>query len=217
MQDPLEDSNLNVTSSLKLFLACREADISNVVYLNSGGAIYGEMMNAPFKESDTVKPISPYAISKYSSELYGFALFADTNMSFVSRALGNVYGSVRENQKGIFHEIWQAHINNRNFKIFGSDCIRDYIYVNDVVSSIILALNFKGIERFNISSSFGTENQELVHKFSALTKKPLQVEVFPKRAGDLKSSVMSNIKAKDQLGWQPLISLDEGMKIIFDF
>lgn len=215
MQKPISDLNSNITASIKLYLACREAEISNVTYLNSGGAIYGEMTDMPFKESDTMKPISPYAISKYSSELYGRVLLEHTNVNFVSLALGNVYGSVKDNKKGIFYEMWKAHNSKTNFKIFGPDCMRDYIYIDDVVSSIIRTLDFNGSERFNIASGIGTKNQDLLTKFNEMINNPLEIEIFAKRFGDIDTSIMDITKARQMLDWMPLVSLDDGMKLIF--
>lgn len=214
---PVNDLTQNAIVSIRLFEACLNSGVENVVYLNSGGAMYGELKDAPFKESDAVNPVSPYAISKYSAEMYGRVLFGDSKVHFTSLALGNVYGNISDNPKGIFYEIFKAFQSSRKFSLYGPDSLRDYVHVEDVVKAILLATKTTGIERFNISSGVGTKNSLVIEMFREIIDSSLDIDMFEIRRGDLRASTLDVSKAEKLLGWKPEISLRDSFNSIFEF
>ena len=213
--NPIEDLKANVISTLNIIKAIDDMDCECIVYLNSGGATYMEAPS-PRLESDPIKPQSPYGISKQTSELYLEMLCLQSERRFVSLALSNVYGQLQDNRKGVIFNFIEAIKTGKEIKLFGEKCTRDYIHVDDVVESILIALEKDIVGRFNISTGIPTENIQVFNMIAEALHFKLEPNVYASRRGEMLYSVLSNVKFREATGWEPKIPLKDGIKRILE-
>ncbi len=215
LMNPIEDLKSNVISTLNIIKAIDDLDCECIVYLNSGGATYMEAPSPRF-ESDPIKPQSPYGISKQTSELYLEMLSLQSDRRFVSLALSNVYGELQDNKKGVIFNFVEAMKSGREIKIFGEKCTRDYVHVDDVVDSILIALEKDIVGRYNISTGIPTENMQIFYLVADALNFKLEPKIYPSRRGEMFYSVLSNIKFREATGWEPKIQLKDGISRILE-
>lgn len=210
-ENPTRDLMTNSLGTLRLLEASHKVGVKNFVYIHSGGAVYDSNQPMPLTEKSREKPISPYGVSKRAGEDLVAVLCNRYGMNWTSLALSNVYGDVRENLKGVVYEFWNHLSQNLQCQINGTGVTRDFVYVDDVIEAIFLASTHPINTRVNISSGSEStliEVYEIICHCLGVFPKPILLEP---RAGEISRSRMSNALAKELLGWQPKISILEGI------
>jgi UDP-glucose 4-epimerase len=200
VREPQLDATINLLGGLNLLQAVRDHGVEQVIYASTGGAIYGEVREGQRADLKwQPRPISPYAVSKLAFEYYLQVYSAQYDVDYTILRYANVYGP-RQNPHGeagvvaIFFERLRKklplHVNAMH--IAGDEgCIRDYIYVQDVVHANMLALEGKlDNKMINVGTGVATSTLELVKLIRAVTKVEVDVEFCPPRQGDLKRSVL---------------------------
>jgi len=219
MENPILDARVNILGSINLLENCRRFDVERFIYGNSGGAMSGDQNHLPMKESDPISPESFYGISKHVVEHY-LALYDKLyGINYVSLRYPNVYGSRQDSsgEGGVVAIFCNKLANDETLVIFGDgNQTRDFTYVGDVVSASVMSLE-KGRGEFNISTNKETSVNELYEKLVRISGKDIKPIYGEKRKGEVRRSVLDNSKAKDELGWEPKVSLDEGLKITFEY
>lgn len=210
IEDPAENFRSNVTGTLNVLLAARDAGVKRVVYSASSSA-YGPQGKLPLVEDMPSKPLNPYALGKYIGEelckeftnLYGL----DT----VSLRYFNVYGP-RMDAEGeyatVMGKFLRLKLEGRPLTVVGDGRqTRDFTHVNDVVEANVLAAQREGgnAEVINI----GAGNNHSVQEIADLISKD-QVYV-PPRPGEVRDTLADISKAKRILGWEPRVELKEGV------
>ena len=209
--DPRRDFESNVLGTINLLLASRK--VESFIYLHSGGAVYDSSANLPLTENSVECPVSPYGASKRAAEDLVRIICERHSISWTSLALSNVYGSVRENPKGVIYQFWRNLMSNQACEINGPDVTRDFVYVEDVVEAIVLASSAKLNTRLNISSG---KEISLIELYSLICEemgkedKPILLE---ERKGDVTRSCLSNARAKSLMNWTPKTSLTQGLNM----
>lgn len=215
VEDPFLDAEMNISATVRLAEAARRTGVRRVVHTSSGGSIYGEPDVLPATEELHVDPKSPYAASKVAGELYlnVYRQLYGLETSFIAPA--NVYGP-RQNP---FGEAGVVAIFSRNLLDGKPTCVfgggtntRDYVYVGDVARAFYLASAGAGDgERFNIGTGLETTDRELHSAVARAVGAPDNPADEPARLGDVARSALSYAKAKRILGWEPEVSLEEGI------
>ncbi|MBU4265939.1 MAG: GDP-mannose 4,6-dehydratase [Candidatus Altiarchaeales archaeon] len=219
LEDPVLDATSNIVGSINLLENCRRYGVERFVYGNSGGAMSGNQDNLPMKESHPVSPESPYGVSKHTVEHYLAIYNKLYNLDYVSLRYPNVYGPRQDSsgEGGVVAIFCNKLVNDERPVIFGDgEQTRDFTYVKDVVNATVMALE-KGSGEFNISTSRETSVNELYEKLLEISGKNMEPVHGNEREGELRRSVLDNSKAMEGLGWEPIVSLDEGLKLTFDY
>jgi len=211
--NPVRDLQVNGIGTLNVLNASQSADCANFVYVASGGAIYDSNSPMPLTEKSPERPVSPYGLSKRLGEDYVRVLSAKAGTSWTSLALSNCYGQVEDHQRGVIFQFWKALSEDRIPTIYGRDVMRDFIHVSDVVAAILKAIERPINTRVNISSQTEISLLDLFNKIADLMKSDIRAVVLDSKIGDVLRSCLSNQKAEELLGWKPLVSLDEGLKL----
>jgi UDP-glucose 4-epimerase len=208
-----------------------DAGVKRIVF-SSTAATYGEPKQVPIKETDPQIPTNPYGESKLAMEKIIHWADVAYGIKFVALRYFNVAGAKADGSIGEDHHpethlipiILQVAAGKRDkLTIYGGDYptedgtnVRDYVHVVDLADAHILAMEYltKGNESaaFNLGSSHGFSNKEIVDAARKATGKPIPAEIGPRRAGDPAVLVASSEKAKKILGWQP--QYDDMEKII---
>ncbi len=222
VEKPLKYFNNNVYGMQILLEVMQEHDVKHIVF-SSTAATYGEPEVSPITETTPTNPKNPYGESKLMMEKMMKWCDEAYGMKFVALRYFNVAGAKKDASIGEDHTpethlvpiILQVALGQReHLQIFGDDyntpdgtCIRDYVYVEDLIAAHLLALEYlqKGNEsnQFNLGSNNGYSVKEMLDAAREVTGKDIPAIVAPRRAGDPSSLVASAAKAKEVLGWEP--------------
>lgn len=213
--DPLHDAETNILSTIRIADAARQHGVRKVVFTSSGGSIYGEPSEFPVDETVPVDPHSPYAASKVSGEIYlnTFRHLYGLDCSHIAPA--NVYGPRQDphGEAGVVAIFALRLLGGQDTKVFGDGGnTRDYVYVGDVVRAFYLASEeIGGGERFNIGTSVETSDRQLHTLVATAAGSKDDPEYAPARLGDVPRSALSFGKAKEVLGWEPEVNIEQGV------
>ncbi len=215
---PQFDAQVNILGTLNLLELSRKHGVKKFIYANSGGAGYGEPVRLPMDEEHSINPLSPYGISKHTAEHYLFLYKSLHNLPYVSLRYANVYGPRQDpyGEGGVVAIFANKLLKGEAPSIFGTQT-RDYVYVKDVVSANVLALENKKAENnaFNVGTGKATSTQEIFDRLNAITGAALKPVYVQARKGDLKTSVLDSSKLQ-KLGWNINYDLDKGLKETID-
>jgi len=227
VEDPGFDADVNVKGFLNLLEAARDNHVKKVVFISSGGAIYGEAKEYPTSEASHPVPLSPYAITKAVSEQYLAFYHHQYKLDYTVLRYANVYGprQIPHGEAGVVAIFMDRLLNNQPCTVYHfadepRGMTRDYCFVGDVVSANLLALENGSGEAFNIGTTVATHTLDLFEAIYATIK-----EVKPElegalrtpakgaaRAGDLSQSCLKVDKAKQILGFAATHDLMAGLR-----
>ncbi len=226
VDDPSFDASINIMGLINLLEAARANAVRKVIFISSGGAIYGEALEYPTTEEAPLAPASPYAIAKCVSESYLAFYKAHYGLDYTTLRYSNVYGprQIPKGEAGVVAIFTDHLLAGRRCTIFESDdmpegMIRDYVYVDDVVKANIAALEKGSGQAYNIATGTGTRTRELydvilnaIGERMDTSNLPGTPEKAPARRGDLKRSCLDTSKAIKELGWKPSWDLKKGIQ-----
>jgi len=212
--DPIFDAEVNIIGTLNLFNSCVKHKVKKIIFASTGGAIYGEQDYFPADENHPANPLSPYGVAKLTIEKYLYFYKEVYGISFVSLRYANVYGP-RQNpfgEAGVL-AIFTERLLRKQKAIINGDGkqTRDFVFVEDVVESNVLALKYPRSDIFNIGTGIETN---INHIFRTLKKETggKQKELHgPAKLGEQQRSVLECSKAKRVLKWSPRYDLEEGI------
>jgi len=218
IKEPAFDAQVNILNGMQIMDYAVKADVKSYIYLNTGGALYGEPKYLPCDEQHPINPISPYGLSKWTLENY-FDLLLPTSAKFTSLRLANVFGPRQdpEGEAGVVAIFSRRMLDDKDVKIFGDgEQSRDFVYVEDVASSVIAVLDTEAQGHINIGSGEQTSVNQIFKQLSAeigYSKKPIYE---PERQGDVRHIYLNARKAEKDLEWTARINLEEGLKHTVD-
>jgi UDP-glucose 4-epimerase len=212
VERPDYDADVNVIGTLRVLEAARRHG-TKVIFSSTGGAIYGET-DGPAGEDATRRPLAPYGASKLAGEEYLATYDRLYGGGHVALRYGNVYGPRQDphGEAGVV-AIFMGHLaGDGTPKIFGDGRqTRDYIFVGDVVSVTLAALDHPG-GVLNVGTGRETSVLELYEAISRVAGVEREPELAPARLGELQRSVLDPSLAGRELGWRPTRSLEEGLR-----
>ncbi|UKN02774.1 NAD-dependent epimerase/dehydratase family protein [Paracrocinitomix mangrovi] len=223
IDNPLKTNEVNVTGFLNVLEAAKKCHVKKVIY-SSSSSIYGDDEHLPKQEELTGNPLSPYAVSKRTNELYA-RVFSDLyDMDIIGLRYFNVYGP-KQNINGPYAAVIPIFITNL---LNGSPCFingdgkisRDFTYVQNVVEANICAAansdNAKDVI-FNIAMGNQLSLNELYENIEAHIQSGLDPIHRDKRVGDISSSLADIKKAIEQISYKPKYEFSEGIKKTIDW
>jgi len=224
--DPLFDATTNILGIVNVVEGVREGGHkTRVVFTSTGGAIYGDYNTPPNFETFPKEPDSPYAISKLASEYYLAYYGRLHGVEHVSVRFGNVYGPRQDlhGEAGVVAIFCNRILEGKPLTIFGDgEQTRDYVYVGDVASAVWLGATFAlppagrvDARSFNIGTGVGTSVVELARLLQQAAGSSVEVVFAPRRPGEQQESFLNVDKARAVLGWEPRVSLADGLAKTF--
>jgi UDP-glucose 4-epimerase len=220
VSDPIYDANVNVIGCLNLLQNCVEHRVKKFIFASTGGAIYGEQDYFPADEKHPLRPLSPYGITKLTTEKYLYFYHQTYQLNYTVLRYANVYGP-RQNPHGeagvvaIFSEkilADQQPIINGD----GSQT-RDYVFVGDVVQANDLVLGSGNQRIYNIGTGIETNVNELFQYIVKESGKSIPQKHAPAKPGEQMRSVLDFSFIKAELGWTPSVKLEDGINQTFEF
>ncbi len=197
---PIECNEINLNATLNLLKSATKNDVEKIIF-SSSSAVYGENKNMPLKETEKPMPMSPYAASKASCEMYLKSFYESYGLKYTALRYFNVFGPKQDKNSqyaAVIPKFISAILNNEQPKIYGDGKqTRDFIFVKDVVKANINAAqsNFNGT--INVASGKKLSINELFEIIKKTLKKDIKPIYLPERPGDIKHSLADITKMKD--------------------
>jgi UDP-glucose 4-epimerase len=216
--DPVFDLGVNVGGTIKLLDAAVSNRTRRVVFISTGGAIYGEGegRELPLAEDAECRPDAPYGQSKFAAEGY-LSLYGRLHgLSGVSLRLGNVYGPRQDphGEAGVVAIFSNLLLGDGTPRVFGDgEQTRDYIYVGDVVAACLAASGSTASGAFNVGTGVETSVLELGRRMAAICDREFEPELAPARVGEVQRISIDSRRAAEELGWAPAVELDQGLAL----
>lgn len=214
IRGPLVDADANIIGSLNVLEECRKNGVEKILFSSSGGAMYGEPITLPCGEDHPVQPLSPYGAAKAAVELYLPIYQSLYGLKYSALRYANVYGPRQSpaGEAGVVAIFAGRMLNGKPVFINGSgEQERDFVYVEDIARANVLALTAGDDEAFNLGSGVGSSVNEIFSRLSTLTGYGLEPEHRPQPDGEVFKIVLNAEKARDMLGWEPRVPLEEGL------
>jgi len=215
IDNPIEDSEVNVIGTLRILEAARRAQVRKVVFSSSAG-IFGELKTLPIREDHPAEPDSPYGASKLGAEKLCLAYAKLYPLECICLRYFNLYGiNQRYDAYGNVIPIF-AHrlLHGQPMVIFGDGGqTRDFVNVRDVAQANYQAALARGVSgAFNIGSGSHITINRLAEVMYGIYGMPAEIEYAPPRQGDVRHSLADISAAKRSFGYRPTVDLEAGLR-----
>jgi UDP-glucose 4-epimerase len=216
-RDPIADLMVNTVASVRLFDRCREAGVRKIVYVSSGGTVYGVPKSLPIREADATDPISAYGINKLMVEKYLQLSTLHGGPQALSLRVANPFGEFQNpfRRQGLIAALIATIQAGRPVEIWGDgQVIRDYLYAGDVAAALVAASLYDGPEQIlNVGSGIGRSVLDVLDSVcEALGQRPVAVIHKPARAADVPANILDISTTQRALGWAPRTDWMEGLR-----
>jgi len=213
--DPALDMEINVGGTINVLEAARGAGVRRVINTSTGGAIYGEGKILPAPEDHPVAPEAPYGLSKFCAENYCDLFARFHGLSTVSLRYGNVFGPRQDplGEAGVVAIFCGKLLDGGQPTVFGDGLqTRDYVYVGDVVSANLAAVDSKAGGSFNIGTGIETSVLDIVAALADQADGSFEAEMVPERPGEVRHISLDATRARAELSWKPEVGLGDGLE-----
>jgi UDP-glucose 4-epimerase len=217
VKNPLETNQVNIDGTLNVLVAARDAGVRRVVYAASSSA-YGETPTLPKTESMRPDPISPYGVTKLVGEMYAQVFGRAYELENVSLRYFNVFGPRQDptsQYSGVLAKFLTAQLEGRELVIYGDgEQSRDFTYVDNIVDLTLRAAERPGASGmvFNGGTGARCTLNDTVKLLEKISGKPAKFRYDPPRSGDILHSQADISLARKHLGYEPLVSYEEGLR-----
>ena len=209
------DVQSNLVSTLQMLNAMVQQKVKRIIFISSGGTVYGLPLNLPITETHPTNPLVSYGITKLSIEKYLLLYHRFYGIKPTILRVANPFGERQriETDQGAASVFIYRALRGEPIDIWGDGTItRDYIYIENVADALVKAINYQGNECiFNISSGLGTNINELITYIEEIIGCSIVRRYYPQRTFDVQINVLDNSLAKKELLWNPQISLRDGL------
>ena len=214
--DPIGDVQGNLIGTLRLLGAMVEAGVRRIVFLSSGGTVYGNPEVVPTPEDHPQRPRSSYGVVKVAIEHY-LALYAELH-HLVATVLrpSNAYGPRQGHTgvQGVVGTTLYRVLHGQPIVVFGNGTkVKDYLYVTDLVELICLAGRSEDDGIYNAGSGVGYSVNEIIQIVREVTGIDAVVEYAAERPGDVDHFVLDSTKARERFGWIPRVGIRQGIAL----
>ena len=223
VDDPAVTHEINVTGTLNVLLAARDAGVARVVF-SSSASIYGDAPEMPKREDMLPAPLTGYALSKLAGEHYGRIFHGLYGLKFFALRYFNVFGPRQDpasHYAAVIPLFMRAYAAGRQPTIYGDgEQTRDFTFVEDIVSANLCCLSAPesaagGV--YNVAYGDRVSVNELARQIAALAGQPFAPTYAPARSGDVRESQADAALARRVLGWKPEHAFADGLRATYDW
>lgn len=224
IKNPLLTNEVNVGGFINILMAAQKHKVKRVIYASSS-AVYGDSPISPKQEDQEVKPISPYAASKYINEIYAKTFSSCYGLEAIGLRYFNIFGK-RQDPNGAYAAVIPVWLNAmlKGEKVFingDGETTRDFCYIENVVQANLLAALTDNIAAINTVYNIASGRSITLNKLFDIMKSTFNITQISQpeyrnfRAGDIKQSVANIDKAATILRYQPSYQLEDGLLFMF--
>ncbi len=221
VREPQKDASINIIGSINVMQSCVNHKVGHLVFASTGGAIYGEVPEGTRASISTVPlPLSPYACSKFAVEKYLDCFRHEHKLNFTVLRYANVYGPRQDphGEAGVVAIFCNRMLANEPVGVFARTtigdpgCVRDYVFIADVVKANMAALQGQIPERvLNVGTGQETTTLQLAEHIRSTLKSSSEIRYGDRRAGDVERSLLDADRLVELLG--PTVTVADGLKI----
>lgn len=217
--DPIFDVESNLVGTLQLLDAMRESEVSRLIYLSSGGTVYGNSGMGLVSEESPLSPISSYGAVKVAIEKFIGVAAHEWGLRPVILRPSNPYGERQTiGRQGLIANILYRVLKGQPITVFGDGLnVRDYIYVRDLAGLVVAAVRSDKVGVFNVGSGIGYTILDIIRLAESITGTVIPVERLAARPFDVREIVLDCSSAASVFGWRATTDIDSGMKAHFDW
>lgn len=220
-ENPVYDISTNLISTLHLLNAAVEAQVKKIIFLSSGGTVYGIPQKTLISEEHPTEPLCSYGIQKLAIEKY-LKIYHDLHgLDYSVMRLSNPYGERQRpmSTQGVIPVFLYKAIREEPIEVWGDgSVVRDYLYVSDVATGVLSTLDYHGRYKiFNIGSGQGFSLLTILEKIEKITGRSVNVVFKPSRPFDVPVNILNVTRAKKELLWSPKIEMEEGLQRTLNF
>ena len=216
-ENPFSDLLENLPPTVQLFAETAESG-RKLLFVSSGGTVYGEAGTLPIREDHPTRPISPYGLTKLTLEGYAHLYAVTHGLKFVCVRPANAFGPGQKpfTGQGFIASAMTSMMRGLPVTVFGQrGTVRDYIYVGDLAAGIVSALE-KGrpSEIYNLGSGVGRTNMDVIEAITPLLEGlayKIRIEHLPERTFDVRANILDSGKLHKDTGWSPTTPFDKGL------
>jgi nucleoside-diphosphate-sugar epimerase len=218
VQDPLTTAAVNTEGTLNVLLAARDESVRRVVFASSS-SVYGNSDELPRVETQNPDPISPYGVSKLAAERYCVSFSRVYPLETVALRYFNVFGPNQDPSSqyaAVVPRFITTVADGRPVPIYGDgEQQRDFTYVANVVEANLLAADAERVSGtiVNVATGRATSVHELADTIGTILGTSVDRELHPARTGDIRDSYADVTRARELLGWEARIGLEDGLRI----
>ncbi len=213
--DPIYDVQSNVVGSLHILNAMVTHTVRSIIFISSGGTVYGNPIYLPVDEKHPTNPVVSYGITKLTIEKYLHMYERLHGIKAITLRVANPYGERQriETAQGAVGVFLHHALKGIPIEIWGDGSVtRDYIHVSDVADAFVKALDYTGDQRlFNVSSGIGTSLNALIDILGSVLGKSIERRYLPGRPFDVPVNVLCSNLARSELNWTPVIAMNKGI------
>ena len=215
-ENPLKDVQQTLEGSLTLLECIRNSNVHKIIYSSSGGTVYGIPQTQYIREDQPTEPLCSYGIVKLAFEKY-LALYRNLyGLDYTILRISNPYGPLQRTEaaQGVIGVFLGKILRNESLTIWGDGTVvRDYLHVSDVARAFVLAAQTNTHNKiFNIGSGVGESLNTIINLLRSITGMSISVNYEKGRIFDVPYSVLDITKAGAELGWSPILNLEEGLR-----
>ena len=219
--DPLFDAEVNVIGSINLIECCRRYGVKRLIYISTGGAVYGEPEYLPCDEAHPVNPICPYGASKHTVEHYLYMYQQNYGLDYIVLRYPNVYGPRQDphGEAGVVAIFTGQMLAGGQVVINGDgEQQRDFVYVEDCAQANLMAMTSQNANQiYNLGYGQGTTVNEIFTTLKNITGYQLAATHGAAKVGETRQIYLDATKAQKELGWKPTVDLEEGLQRTADY
>lgn len=219
-RDPNRDVQMNLLGTLNVLQAMATCGVKRLLYLSSGGTVYGKPQEVPITEEHRLNPICSYGIVKAAIEHYIKLYETEFELRPIVIRASNPYGPFQGNLgvQGIIGTYLHLALNHQPIEIWGDgSAIRDYIYIKDLTNLCVVALESEKVGTYNGGSGLGTSVLHIAEIVREVVGSPVPIIYKPGRSLDVPVSVLNVERAQTDFNWETKIGLREGIASVWSW
>lgn len=205
--DPVKDIQCNLEGTLRLLKIAQTEGVQKIIFVSSGGTVYGIPQSIPIQEDAHTNPICSYGISKLAIEKYLYMYHVLHGLNYCVLRVSNLFGEyqVLTKGQGVVGVFMAKVLRGESVEIWGDgEVVRDYIYVQDVITALLRTLHYEGEQRiFNIGSGVGRSLNQVLSSLETVINCNIKKIYKPGRALDVPVNILDISKATEYLKWSP--------------
>jgi UDP-glucose 4-epimerase len=212
--DPSADVSGNLLGTLSLMETMRSVGVRRLIYLSSGGTVYGRPQTVPIPETHPLNPINSYGIVKVTIEHYLWMYGDEYELLPVAVRAANPFGPRQGHigVQGVISTFLRKVLNGQEIEIWGDGTVvRDYLHAQDVADLCVRALGSNFVGPVNAGSGHGRSLNEVLASVRRVTGREVEPIYKPARRIDVARSVLDVTLAREKLGWQPKRDFEEAL------
>lgn len=214
VSEPDYDASVNILGGLNILENSRRTGLQKLIFASTGGAVYGEPTELPVAESHPIAPLSPYGLTKFTFEQYLGLYRRLYEFDYTVLRYANVYGPRQDphGEAGVVAIFTGQLLRGEGPRIFGDgNKTRDYVYVSDVVAANMLVLEDGQGQTFNVGSGEETSDLQIFETVRDAVGAHAEPQYANPRPGEIDRIALDSTRFREQLGWEPAISLEDGI------